>query len=131
MCWKPNVFSPKIQIKRLRRAPPKYHKKILVLRVFLRRLPVRIYGLLAEYRQCANWPRHNASNWYDDVLPTLLHVGVRFLVNSLLFGRHSQLPREFHFCRHHNHINVYHGINRLFFNNLSLFMNVCNSEIWV
>ena len=49
-------------------------------------------------KKSANWPRHNASNWSDDVLPTLLHVGVRFLMNSLLmFCCHSHFPREFHF----------------------------------
>ena len=33
----------------------------------------------------AKWPRHNGSNWFDDVLPTLLHVGVTFCLE------HSQL----------------------------------------
>ena len=42
-----------------------------------------------------NWSRHNASNGSDNVLSTLLHVFVRFLINSLLmFCRHSQFaPR--------------------------------------
>ena len=42
--------SPDRSVVRLRRAPPKYREKVLVLRVYLR-LPVRICGLLAEYRQ--------------------------------------------------------------------------------
>ena len=39
-------------------------------------------------KKIANRLRTNASKWSDDVLPTLLHVGVRFGV--LMFSAHSQ-----------------------------------------
>ena len=42
-------------------------------------------------------PLINSGPLADDVLPTLLHVGVRFLIKSLLMFCPPQLLREFHF----------------------------------
>ena len=59
-----------------------------------------------------------------DVIACWCKISDKFIIDVLSsFSIASRIPI--------NHINTYHGMNRLFFNKLSLFMNVCYREIWV